>query len=85
MEWTKLLNTRRENIHTHYTFSFHARVHIYSYGYVDIPRQITSGGMEVCSLQRTCHQSNPNQLLLLMCAFFDQSFLRKFSGIVKHT
>ena len=47
MEWTKLLNTRRENIHTHYTFSFHARVHIYSYGYVDIPRQITSGGMEV--------------------------------------
>ena len=43
MEWTKLLNTRRENIHTHYTFSFHARVHIYSYGYVDIPRQIQLG------------------------------------------
>ena len=52
MEWTKLLNTRRENIHTHYTFSFHARVHIYSYGYVDIPRQITSGGMDMgCRLQ----------------------------------
>ena len=41
MEWTKLLNTRREKIHTHYTFSFYARVHIYySYGYVDIPRHI---------------------------------------------
>ena len=52
MKWTKLLNSRRENIHTHYTFSFHARVHIYSYGYVDIPYRnlvcCTAGMVLVC-------------------------------------